>query len=106
MYDDPELDLVIRSKYPWVIKGFHAKFGIEVRVLPERLALNSFPYFEYQNDFENGEWKDEANFRDSTTKYNGNYSVHLGKNHNEYGPTFQMKLSDLKLIPGSKIAID
>ena len=106
MYDDPELDLVIRSKYPWVIvKDSMLNSGLRLySITGKDSALNSFPYFEYQNDFEKGEWKDEANFRDSTTKYNGNYSVHLG-NGNEYGPTFQMKLSDLKLIPGSKIEI-
>lgn len=106
VYDDPELDMVIRAEYPWlVVKDSMLNSGLRLYSKTGKdSALNKMAVYSYSNGFENGEWNDELAFRDSVHKNGGNYSIHFTKD-NEYGPSYSKKLRDLNLMPGSKIEV-
>jgi len=106
VYDDPRLDLVIRSKYPWLLlRDSMLNSGLRF-YSKERSdsALNRLPALTIKNSFENGDWNNEIAFRDSSIKYDGKYSTHLTP-VDEYGPGLMKPLKDLGIVPGASVEI-
>lgn len=107
VYDDPDLDMIIRAQYPWLlVKESMLNSGLKLYgKVGKDSALNRLPAFTYKHGFETEAWKNELSFRDSTYKYEGKYSVHLSADK-EFGPSYQKNIRELNLIPGSKIEIN
>ncbi len=106
VYDDPRFDLIIRSKYPWVLlRDSMLNSGLRFYSREKSdSALNRLPVFSIQYGFEKGEWTDEIQFQDSVTKYEGDNSAFI-PGDKEYGPGFMKKIADIGIEKGSVVEL-
>ncbi|HEX5001067.1 MAG TPA: glycosyltransferase family 39 protein [Bacteroidia bacterium] len=106
MYDDPKLEMMVRSKFPYLLlRDSMLNSGLRLYCkLPVDSALNNEPYHIYNYGFESNEWDGEQLFRDSAMAFSGKYAA-LITPENEYGPTFNIKLSEFPVYPGSRIEV-
>jgi hypothetical protein len=106
VYDDPQFDMMIRSRFPWLIfSDSLLRSGIRL-YSNEKIAgiLNRVPDVLYNYGFEKGEWANEIPFRDSVIKYEGKYSLHITPDV-EYSATYTAKIATVSLLPDSKIEL-
>lgn len=103
-YDDPALDLLIRTRYPFVIQSkSYLNSGIRCYSISTSDTIQGrTPLAVLDYGFENLEWDNEISFRDSTLRYAGNYSVKVDS-ASEFGPGLFRKAGFYKLVKGSEI---
>lgn len=107
VYDEPVFDMIIRSKFPWILlRDSMLNSGLRF-YSKERsdTALNRIPVIDYQYGFESNEWQDENKFTDSLIKYEGNSSIHIRPDET-YGPGLIKKVSDYGITSGSLIELN
>jgi len=106
VYDDSQFDLIIRSKYPWVLlRDSMLNSGLRFYSRERSdTALNRLPAYTSQYGFETNQWNSESSFRDSLVKYEGFYSTHL-TSESEYGPGLMNKVESFGIAPGSVIEL-
>ena len=106
-YDDPQFDMIIRSRFPWIISR-DSTLGSGLRLYSRQQsdsALNRIPLYSLGNNFEKGIWEGESEFRDSSIQFDGRYSLQLTPKF-EYSPGIKFKLSDLGIKAGTVLEID
>jgi hypothetical protein len=106
MYDPPEFDLAIRSRYPFLALR-DSMMGSGLRLYsrqPIDSALNLLPVMVQENGFEADLWPGEKVFLDSSVFYLGKYSAFI-KSDMEFGPTFERPLFQISAVPGSRIEV-
>ncbi len=106
VYDDPQFDLVIRSKYPWILlRDSMLNSGLRFYSREKSdSALNRLPIYSTQYGFEKEEWSGEMAFRDSVVKYEGNYAAHIAPDQ-EYGPGYKKKITEVGIEKGSVVEL-
>lgn len=106
MYDPPEFDLCIRSKYPYLaLRDSMLGSGLKLYSRsPIDSAINIQPLKTDWNGFENNLWNGEQRFLDSLIVYEGRYSSFMGSD-TEFGPTYEKRLAEAGAVAGSSLEI-
>lgn len=103
-YDDPALDLLIRTRYPFIIQSKnYLNSGIRCySTSPSDTIQNRTPLAVMNYGFENLEWEKENIYRDSLVRFDGTYSVKVDT-ASEFGPGIFKPKGFYKLEKGSEI---
>ncbi len=105
-YDPPEYDIIIRSKFPWLVRNdtmLNSGLRLYTSVRSDS-SLNILPFLEIENGFEAALWPGEENLLDSLTSYQGKYSIRLNKQV-EFSPGLSVPLKSLYIEPGSAVEL-
>jgi hypothetical protein len=106
MYDDPKLDMMVRSKFPYVqLRDSMLNSGLRFySAAPTDSFISELPYLRYSYGFETGEWPGESECVDHELMFEGKRSILLNETR-EYGPTYALKLLSADITAGSRMEI-
>jgi hypothetical protein len=106
MFDTPEFDQIIRSRYRYLLLRDSMLYsGLRFYTLHKvENSINQLPLFTYQYGFENQLWEKESDFKDDSLIFEGMHSAHISS-EDEYGPGFFTTTGKTGIQKGSKIEL-
>ncbi len=105
IYDLPETEGIIRSKYPFIAeRSSYFNSGITLFARDSIPGGRSDIVFSLINDFEKNLFTNEKDFLDSSFSYSGTHSARLDESR-EFGPTFEVRADSLHLPASFKVIL-
>jgi len=106
MFDTPEFDQMIRSRYPYLLlRDSILSSGLRFYTLHKvENSINQLPLFTYQYGFEGELWDKESDFKEDSLIYEGNHSVYISSEQ-EYGPGFFTTTGKTVIQNGTKVEL-
>jgi hypothetical protein len=106
IYDLPETDDIIKSKFPFVVdKTNYFNSGITLYSVDSSIALiEEKNVFEFTHDFEIARWENDSAFLNDSVSRSGKKSIHISGD-TEFSPGFSMSAGETEIRKNDLIHI-